>query len=446
MRGARAFLDFCTKFRKIFSPASGMEEALKPPSLVANMKVLDKELFNKEIELPYIGVADNKVSDILPKMKKYLLRVDHYKPISRLDDNIVLFLNPLKVGRWEDLEETDRNYLVGKNIDAHLFKFHKEVLKYNNYSAEDVLRAVLPKDKEGMASFTKIGHIVHVNLREHLLPYKNVIGEVLFDKVSGCRTVVNKVNMIDNTYRNFQMEILCGEEDFVAKLKENKCTFEFDFSKVYWNSRLCTEHERIVDLVGTEDVLFDVFAGVGPFSVPVAKKKCPVFANDLNPESYKWLKHNAKINKIGDNLSMSNKDGKDFILNEVKDKLLGFVKERKRVFVVMNLPALAVEFLGAFNGLYSDVQRVEMDTPPTIYVYCFAKGEEPEEIARRLVVENFGWDVSAKILEVFRVRTVSSMKEMMRVAIRLDEDIKTNISFCSSRSRLRKRCSRSTVC
>ena len=46
------------------------------------------------------------------------------------------------------------------------------------------------------------------------------------------------------------------------------------------------------------DVVYDVFAGVGPFAVPAARKKCIVFANDLNPDSFKWLQHNMKLNKV----------------------------------------------------------------------------------------------------------------------------------------------------
>lgn len=44
--------------------------------------------------------------------------------------------------------------------------------------------------------------------------------------------------------------------------------------------------------------LGDMFAGVGPFAVPAGKAGCTVYANDLNPESYHWLKNNIAINKV----------------------------------------------------------------------------------------------------------------------------------------------------
>jgi len=67
---------------------------------------------------------------------------------------------------------------------------------------------------------------------------------------------------------------------------------------VYWNSRLHTEHDRLVQLFNPHDVIADVFAGVGPFAVPAAKKGCAVFANDLNPNSAKYLSKNVQDNRV----------------------------------------------------------------------------------------------------------------------------------------------------
>lgn len=67
---------------------------------------------------------------------------------------------------------------------------------------------------------------------------------------------------------------------------------------MYWNSRLGTEHDRIVQMFKPDAVVADVFAGVGPFALPAGKKGCAVLANDLNPESYKYLVQNIKNNNV----------------------------------------------------------------------------------------------------------------------------------------------------
>ena len=53
-----------------------------------------------------------------------------------------------------------------------------------------------------------------------------------------------------------------------------------------------------MQLFKPEEVVADVFAGVGPFAVPAAKKGCAVFANDLNPNSKKYLTKNVVDNRV----------------------------------------------------------------------------------------------------------------------------------------------------
>ena len=156
------------------------------------------------------------------------------------------------------------------------------------------------------------------------------------------------------------MELLAGEDNMVTLMREHGAAFEFDFSKVYWNSRLATEHVRIASKLGENDVLYDMFAGVGPFAVPAAKRKCTVLANDLNPESYKWLEHNAKLNKVQERLRPYNLDARQFVTDVVKDDLIALGKKCKdgsklNTHIVMNLPSIAIEFLDVFCGLLKDV-------------------------------------------------------------------------------------------
>jgi tRNA (guanine37-N1)-methyltransferase len=53
-----------------------------------------------------------------------------------------------------------------------------------------------------------------------------------------------------------------------------------------------------MDLNGLNGQIGDVFAGVGPFAIPAAKNGVTVYANDLNPESYRWLQANKTLNKV----------------------------------------------------------------------------------------------------------------------------------------------------
>jgi len=139
-----------------------------------------------------------------------------------------------------------------------------------------------------------------MNLRSQFLPYKYHIGAVVLSKgaTQGIKTVINKLDIIDSTYRNFQMEVIAGEENFIVTQSHLDCSFTFDFSKVYWNTRLSTEHRRLVDMFEPGEGVCDVFAGVGPFAIPAGKKRVFVIANDLNPDSYTSMQENIKTNKV----------------------------------------------------------------------------------------------------------------------------------------------------
>lgn len=428
---------------------------LLPPSEVRGMKVLDRGRFAKSIVVPWLAVNEVSLGPVMKYLRKYLLKLVNFKPVqihepsdctsaaSHCADRRIV-LNPVMVKFFDDINEGDRNALQNFNINKDSLRFEKLNLTYDNWRADEVLKAILPEDKDSLTSYSVIGHIVHVNLRDHLLEYRKVIGQVLLDKIKGARTVVNKTDIIDNMYRNFSMEILCGEDCMLAQVRENHCTFEFDFSSVYWNPRLCTEHERIAKKIKQGDVLYDVFAGVGPFAIPAAKKKCIVLANDLNPESHKWLEHNAKLNKVNALIHTFNKDGEVFIKEDVRSDMLQRWQNvdfrNNTMHITMNLPAMAVSFLKVFNGLFTpeELESLEIKIFPVVYVYCFAKGDNPVTVAKKMVEENLCVELREDLIDVFHVRNVSVKKEMMRVALQLSKSILTG--ECSRHCKISRKC------
>jgi tRNA (guanine37-N1)-methyltransferase len=125
----------------------------------------------------------------------------------------------------------------------------------------------------------------------------------------------------------------------------------------------------------------DVFAGVGPFAVPAAKKGCVVYANDLNPESFTYLQRNAAKNKVADRLTAFNMDGREFIRAAAEAHQRAYPDHPLFHHYVMNLPALALEFLDAFKGLLRglvDDAAVKETEMPWIHCHCFSKSETPE--------------------------------------------------------------------
>ncbi|KAK9029737.1 hypothetical protein V6N11_026840 [Hibiscus sabdariffa] len=186
-------------------------------------------------------------------------------------------------------------------------------LGYSYWTADHILKQILPPGVE-IQYLSNASHVAHLNIHDELLPFKDVIAKVIYDKnYPRIKTVVNKVGMITNEFRVPKFEVLAGESDMVTEVKQYGATFKLDYSLVYWNSRLEHEHIRLVSLFRPGETICDMFAGIGPFAIPAAQKGCVVYANDLNPDSIRYLKINAKINKVDDYVVAYNMDARKFI-------------------------------------------------------------------------------------------------------------------------------------
>lgn len=285
---------------------------------------------------------------------------------------------------------------------------HLLTLDYDYWTTDQILEAILsPSLSDGTpTSFATAGHLAHVNLKDEYIEYKNIIGQVILDKNSHIRTVVNKLNNINTQFRFFEMELLAGVPEYIVTVNESGCKFTFDFSKVYWNSRLHHEHERLVTLLKPGEVVVDVFAGVGPFALPAAKRGCVVFANDLNPESVKWMQINSQNNHLENRIRTFCEDGGTFIRRVTKEAWdnpfpdLGEVKSatrqrrelrkvapieaalrqgsRRISHFIMNLPDTAISFLPSFQNLFSDLKAAPdflevYNEMPFVHCYCFTR-------------------------------------------------------------------------
>ncbi|XP_041351960.1 tRNA (guanine(37)-N1)-methyltransferase-like [Gigantopelta aegis] len=422
-----------------------------PPEAVRGMTKLDQNAFGKTVLIPALRIPVKSIKDISRHMKSYFLKMPKVKPVAVLSEcdpdkasSRLLLLSPAKCSCIGDLPEQVKSMLIKHGVEMEKLAYFTLDLKYENWSIPDVLRAVLPDDAENVSGFSVIGHIAHLNLKPQVEDYKFLIGEVILDKTPGIRTVVNKLNIIDNTFRNFQMELLAGEDNYITQARENGCVFKFDFSKVYWNPRLGTEHQRIVDLVKKNDIVFDIFAGVGPFTIPAAKKGAIVFANDLNPDSFAAMKENVTLNKVKTLPQLYNTDGRDFIKTVLKDQFLDFLRELQqqemgerlppKIHIVMNLPGLALEFLDTFRSLCVnfplDISRdlSLVKHYPTIHCYCFSKSPTPEEEVQERAHGILGTQLPSGH-QIRYVRNVAPNKEMMCISFTLTPEIIFEESF-----------------
>ena len=452
-----------------------MDRNLLPP-VNTGMNIIDKTKFTKEIEILTLKVASNDVARFLKGLNEgSLFKFPHFKTVfteaeldlefakraeapgrfvekdilqglkkekgfreASKDSKKLVLLSHEYVDEsdlFEGAGEKERKFLK-ENTGKYEVVKRKIYLDYNNWSSDQILRSILPLSiTEIPGAFETVGHIAHLNLVEEVLPFKNVIGEVLLDRHQHITTVVNKLDSIDTTFRFFKMEVIAGKEDnYIAEVKENGCRFKLDYSRVYWNSRLITEHKRLVNAIGKGSIVCDMFAGVGPFAVPAGKRGLKVYANDLNPESFKYLKINCDLNKVGKNVCAYNMDARSFpkylFKGENGNGKISPSKEHQ-IHFIMNLPKTAIEFLDCFDGMFTGLEGLsfkdDLDADqymPHVHCYCFlSKDSDPKVQAVALIEPVMSFRLSEEKLNAHWVRNVAPKKDMYCISFRLPPEV-----------------------
>ncbi|KAH0478799.1 MAG: uncharacterized protein KVP18_000892 [Porospora cf. gigantea A] len=278
--------------------------------------------------------------------------------------------------------------LEGAEIVTHSYD-----VGFEQMSANQALKKLLADyNVESVpTAYETIGHIAHLNLKETHLPFKTLIGDVILRKNGHIRTVVNKRHNLNDEFRALPLELIAGEDNFVTEVKENGLTLRFDYSKVFWNSRLSHEREVLCGSLLEGSVVVDVMAGAGALCCLAAQKKhCLVWANDLNPDAFTSLETNFRLNKVDSTCVAYNKDGNAFIRNffQCRQQWLSHSAiQSKEVHFVMNLPQSAIDFLPAFIGVLNGIEEEVEGWKFVVHCYCFAKEEEHEQEIRERVTE-----------------------------------------------------------
>lgn len=160
------------------------------------------------------------------------------------------------------------------------------------------------------------------------------VAKAIMEMHLGIKTVLYPATPVSGEYRLREFKVLAGEPKTITQHKEYDCIFEVDLAKAYFTPRLSTERHRVVEQVKKEEVVVDMFAGVGTFAIQIAKKARRVYAIDKNPEAIKFLKRNIALNRLS-NVEVMQGD-----IREVVPKLQATADR-----IIMNLPHSAHEFL-----------------------------------------------------------------------------------------------------
>jgi tRNA (guanine37-N1)-methyltransferase len=245
-------------------------------------------------------------------------------------------------------------------------------------------------------SYDIIGDIIIIKLPDKFLQKRFLYGEKLLERMPYIKVVYRQVEPVRGTYRIRRLEHLAGEERTWTIYKEHGIRLKVDVEKTYFSPRLSTERLRIMKLVEDGETIINMFAGVGSYSILIAKYKNihHIHSIDINPVAIDYHLENNIINKVEDKITLYRGDAGEMI-----DKYLTNIGDR----ILMPLPERAIEYLKYAIKALKDIGWIH------IYLHISYKDRWQEAIKEgiKLVKNKIGERYSIKEIDGTKVREVA---------------------------------------
>lgn len=196
-----------------------------------------------------------------------------------------------------------------------------------------------------------------------------------------------KKSAVHGTIRIRDLELIAGEDNPVTIHKEHGARLKLNVKEVYFSPRLATERKRVSDSVHNGENILDMFCGIGPFPMVIAKNNdVSIIGVDINENAIKYFNENIKLNKV---------KNVDAICGDAREISKSFKNKFDRI--IMNLPGLAYDFL--------DVAMQLIEDDGIINYYEFSDGYE--QGTKRLVDAGLKENKNVEIINTRKVKSTS---------------------------------------
>jgi len=207
-------------------------------------------------------------------------------------------------------------------------------------SLREILSEALPKEELAHIynSYDIMGDIAIIRVTEASKKYWPIVAATVMGIHKNVKTVLVQTGPIHGNFRLRRLEYVSGEYKTATVHKESGCLFSVDVEKCYFSPRLLHERMRIANNVRSGEVIVNMFAGVGCFSIVIAKHSNAekVYSVDVNPTAIRFMQDNVRLNRVYGKVIPMLGDAKEV----VKERLCN-VADR----VIMPLPEKAFEYL-----------------------------------------------------------------------------------------------------
>ncbi len=181
-------------------------------------------------------------------------------------------------------------------------------------------------------SYDLVGEIAIIHRRDDSRSRK--LAKNIIESAPSVKAVFLDVG-ITGKFRVRELRLLEGEDIRRTDYRENGIILTVDLSKVYFSPRLATERMRVARATRDGETVIDMFAGLGPFSILIAKlHSARVTAIDSNPDAIELLSANMSRNRLAGTIEAVCADSSEY--------MKGIVNADR---IIMNLPHDAGNFL-----------------------------------------------------------------------------------------------------
>jgi tRNA (guanine37-N1)-methyltransferase len=249
-----------------------------------------------------------------------------------------------------------------------------------------------------------VGDIAIVRLPELSATEKRRLAVALTKEVKKVKCVYEQEGGIEGEFRLRSLKHLAGEKRTLTLHRENGCVFRVDVARCYFSPRLSTERLTIARQVAPRERVLNMFAGVGPFSILIAKTAgARVTSCEINEYACDLHEENDGLNKVQDKVRVVRGDAAEL---PGKEK---FKFDR----VLMPHPSQADKFLPA--ALAMAKKRA------VIHYYRHVLGESENEASARLAEEISGRVPAGTLIKTRRIREVGPRWLEMVADLRLPD-------------------------
>ena len=195
-----------------------------------------------------------------------------------------------------------------------------------------------PQDQNSfIQSYDIIGNIAIIRVPEELKSQSLIIAETIMQTQKHVKTVLRQISAVSGEYRLRRLQHIGGEDRTETLHREFGCIFNVDLSRCYFSPRLSFERMRIAKLAQPNETVVNMFAGVGNFSILMAKQSeaRTILSIDVNPVAVKYMRTNIRLNRVQNRVVPIQGDARQAMtrLRNIADR------------VIMPLPEKAFEYL-----------------------------------------------------------------------------------------------------